>query len=430
MTLRELPKVDALAQHARLAEFPAPVRIHAARIAIERARTQILVGKPVKDLEDETVNEAYRLTAPTTRRVINASGVILHTGLGRARLAPSVAAHIAEVAANHAWIEFDEDSGKRGDRQSHVRDLLKLLTGADDAFVVNSNAAAVFLTLSALAKRKEVVLSRGEMVEIGGSFRMPDVVRQSGCRLVEVGCTNKTHLEDFKSALTDRTGAILRCRPSNFRIVGFTETPSIGALASIKGDSPLIDDVGCGCLVDVEPFGLPREPRLGESLREGADLELASGDKLMGGPQAGIIIGRADLIAKIRKHPLARAVRIDKLTLAGLEATLKLYLAGRHLEIPTLRYLSRSLDDVRILADQLAAVMGGSVEAGLTETGGGSIPGHGVATWRVKLTGGKPDRVLAAMRQREIPVIGRIESGSVWLDPRTMEPNEVELCRL
>lgn len=430
MTLRDLPKVDALARSGRLAEFPEGVRVLAARIAIERARALLLEGKRVGSIEDEAVTEAGRLAAPTMKRVVNASGVILHTGLGRARLAPSVAEHIAEVAANHAFVEFDEETGKRGDRQSHVRQLLKLLTGAEDAFVVNNNAAAVFLTLSALAKRREVILSRGEMVEIGGSFRMPDVVRQSGCRLVEVGCTNKTHLDDFVAAISPRTGALLRCRPSNFRIIGFTEAPTIAELASIKGDAPLIDDVGCGCLVDVEAFGLPREPILGESLRDGADLELASGDKLLGGPQAGIIIGKSDLVAKIRRHPIARVVRVDKLTLAGLEATLKLYVTGRQLEIPTLRYLSRTLAEVRVLADRLAEVTSGTVEAGSTETGGGSIPGHGVPTWRVKVPGSKPDRILAELRKKEVPVVGRIESGSVWLDPRTMEMDEIELCRL
>lgn len=430
MTLRDLPKVDALARSGRLAEFPEGVRVLAARITIERARALLLAGKRTGSIEDEAVSEAGRLAAPTMKRVVNASGVILHTGLGRARLAASVAEHIAEVAANHAIVEFDEETGKRGDRQSHVRELLKLLTGAEDAFVVNNNAATVFLTLSALAKRREVILSRGEMVEIGGSFRMPDVVRQSGCRLVEVGCTNKTHLDDFVAAISPQTGALLRCRPSNFRIIGFTEAPTIAELASIKGDTPLIDDVGCGCLVDVEAFGLPREPILGESLRDGADMELASGDKLLGGPQAGIIIGRSDLIAKIRRHPIARAVRVDKLTLAGLEATLKLYVTGRQLEIPTLRYLSRTLEEVRALADRLAEVAGGTVEAGSTETGGGSIPGYGVPTWRVKVPGSKPDRILAKLRSKEVPVVGRIESGSVWLDPRTMEPDEIELCRL
>lgn len=430
MTLRDLPKVDLLSQSERMAEFAPDVRIHAARIAIDRARALLLAAKEPKGIEDDAVTEANRLSALTTKRVINASGVILHTGLGRARLAASVADHIADIAANHALIEFDEETGKRGDRQSHVRDLLTLLTGAEDAFVVNNNAAAVFLTLSALAKRKEVILSRGEMVEIGGSFRMPDVARQSGCRLVEVGCTNKTHLEDFKNAISERTGAILRCHPSNFRMTGFTEMPSITDLAGLKGDNPLIDDVGSGCLVDVTRFGLPREPILGESLKAGADLELASGDKLLGGPQAGIIVGRRDLIQKIRRHPIARVVRIDKLSLAGLEATLKLYINGRETEIPTLRYLSRTLDELRPMANRLAEIFGGEVAPGTTETGGGSIPGHGVPTWRVALSLGKADRQLKELRQRKIPIIGRIEGGRVWLDPRTIEPEEVELSQL
>lgn len=425
MTLRELPKVDELAGSPRLAGYPARVRTEAARMAIERARTLLLNGKSVaQDIEDEAVTTANRLSVPTTKRVINASGVVLHTGLGRARLAPSVAEQIREVAANHASIEFDEATGKRGDRQEHVRDLLCILTGAEDAFVVNNNAAAVFLTLTALAKRRDVVLSRGEMVEIGGSFRMPDIVRQSGCRLVEVGCTNKTHLTDFKEAVNEKTGAILRCHPSNFRIIGFTESPGTGELARLG--PVVIDDVGSGCLLDTSRFGLPREPILGESLKAGADIELASGDKLLGGTQAGIIVGRRDLVQKIRRHPLARAVRIDKLCLAGLEATLKLYLAGRELEVPTWKYLSRSLDDLREMAEALAKALDGHIEEGTTETGGGSIPGHGVPTWRIALPGRNPDRKLAHLRSLPTPVVGRIEAGRVWLDPRTMEPGEAE----
>lgn len=421
--LRGLPKVDALASSVRLASFPGRVRIEASRLAIEQSRALILNGRAPRDVEDEAVTNAGRLALPTMRPVINRSGVVLHTGLGRAQLAPSVADHIREVAANHSLVEFDEESGKRGDRQTHVRELLKILTGAEDAFVVNNNAAAVFLTLTALAKRREVVLSRGEMVEIGGSFRMPDIVRQSGCRLVEVGCTNKTHLADFGEVVTARTGAILRCHPSNFRIVGFTESPSTSDLARIAHEqgSVLIDDVGSGCLLNTTRFGLPREPILGESLRAGADIELASGDKLLGATQAGIIVGRADLVAKIRRHPLARAVRIDKLSLAGLAATLKLYLAGRELEIPTWKYLSRSLAEVRALAEEVAERFSGEVAEGFTETGGGSIPGFGVPTWRVALPVGKADRQLHELRQLPTPIIGRIENGRVWLDPRTTD---------
>lgn len=397
-------------------------------MSIDRARALIAAGKSAGSVEDEAVSIANRLAAPTMRRVINGSGIVLHTGLGRARLAPSVAEHIRAVAASHAYVEFDEGSGKRGDRQGHVRDLLRVLTGAEDAFVVNNNAAAVFLTLTALARKREVVLSRGEMVEIGGSFRMPDIVRQSGCKLVEVGCTNKTHVADFEERVSERTGAILRCHPSNFRIIGFSETPSTGDLAALANGSGtiLIDDVGSGCLLDTTEFGLPREPILGESLRAGAHIELASGDKLLGGTQAGIIVGRADLIQRVRKHPLARAMRIDKLSLAGLEATLKLYLAGEHLQIPTWKYLARGLNEIRPSAEKLALAFRGEIGEGLTETGGGSIPGFGVPTWRVALPGGRPDRQLAQLRGLETPVIGRIEAGRVWLDPRTMESDEVD----
>ncbi len=428
MSFRDLPKVDVLASRAELTEFAPAVRTAAARHAIETGRASLLLERPTGNLVEIALNQANALSLPSMKPIINASGVILHTGLGRARLAPSVASFVATIAANHALVEFDLVSGKRGDRQDHVRALLCHLTGAEDAFVVNNCAAAVFLCLSALAKRKEVILSRGEMVEIGGAFRMPDVVRQSGCKLVEVGCTNKTHLRDYQEAVSTRTAVILRCHPSNFRVTGFTETPTTEDIALIANQNELvlIDDVGAGCLVDTTHFGLPREPILGESLRAGADLVLSSGDKMLGGPQAGLILGSKSLIAKVKKHPLARAVRVDKLSLSALEATLKLYVNGQANEIPTLRYLGRTLDEIQPYADRIAMTCGGEVSSGLTETGGGSIPGQGVPTWRVSLPFGKPDKQLKMLRELSTPVIGRIESDRVWLDPRTCEEDEIQ----
>lgn len=427
MSLRDLPKVDVLAASPGLAEFAISVRTAAARFAVDCGRARLLSNLPLGNLVEVAVNHASALSVPSMVPVINASGVVLHTGLGRARLAPSVAAHVALVASQHASVEFDLDSGKRGDRQDHVRMLLTHLTGAEDAFVVNNCTAAVFLCLSALAKRKEVILSRGEMVEIGGAFRMPDVVRQSGCKLVEVGCTNKSHIQDYRDAISPRSAVILRCHPSNYRVTGFTESPPVTSLSSLAKEHGLVllDDVGSGCLVDTTLFGLPREPILGESLRVGADLVLASGDKMLGGPQAGLVLGSKALISKIMKHPLARAVRIDKLSLSALEATLKLYVNEQQNEIPTLRYLARTPDEIRPMADRLAKSCGGEVSEGLTETGGGSIPGQGVPTWRVSLPLGKPDKQLKALRELPTPVIGRIEAGRVWLDPRTCEEDEI-----
>ncbi len=356
--------------------------------------------------------------------VINMSGIILHTGLGRARLAPSVVQRVQETAANHALVEFDSGSGLRGDRQDHVNFLLTRLTGAESALVVNNCAAAVLLSLAALGDGQEVILSRGQMIEIGGAFRMPDVIRQSGCKLVEVGCTNKTRLSDFEQAITEETRILLRCHPSNFRIVGFHAEPSARDLAELahKHGKLLIDDVGSGCLIDTTQFGLPKERTIQDALKDGADLVLASGDKLLGGPQAGLILGSKVLISKLARHPLARAVRIDKLSLTALEATLRLYLENRYKEIPAWRYCSRPLQEVHEIAKRL----GSRVEEGTTELGGGSLPEQGVPTWRVGLPG-QPDEILAKLRKGATPIIGYIRNGTAWLDPRTIEEDEVIL---
>jgi len=427
--LRGLPRVDEVAEHRLLAGHPRQFRMLVARKSVEKLRGAILGGLDSVGLEDVLGKVISEELTPCLRAVINASGVILHTGLGRARLAPSALAALEPAVKAHAHVELDLESGHRGNRQDLVRDLLCDLTGAEDALVVNNCAAAVFLTLAALAERREVILSRGQMVEIGGSFRMPDIVVQSGCRLVEVGCTNKVRAKDYELALTDATAAILRCHPSNFRIVGFSEEPSVQELATIAKARGiwLIDDAGSGALVDTSRFGLPREPMLGESLKSGADVAMASGDKLLGGPQAGIIVGSKDAIAKISSHPIARVVRVDKLTLAALAATLQLYRTGREGEIPTIRYLSRSVSDVEQMARQLAASYSDAVvEPGLTEVGGGSIPGEGVPTMRCGLATDSCDALSHRLRCSDPPVVGRIEKGRVWLDPRTMEQDEVD----
>ncbi len=427
--LRALPKVDALSRAATLDEFPERVRVEAARQAIAETRRAIQSGARLNGhtLEDMAAEKARGMIARSLMPAINLSGVILHTGLGRARLAPAAIEHIALVAANHSVLEIDTETGKRGDRQDHVRSLLCELTGAEDALVVNNAAAAVVLTLSALARDREVVLSRGQMVEIGGSFRMPEIVRESGCVLVEVGTTNKTRLSDYEAAIGDQTGAVLRCHTSNFKIIGFTEQPELTKIARLAHDRgvPCVDDMGTGCIVDASLFGMVKVPTIQDSLEGGADVVTASGDKLLGGPQAGLIVGRTEYVGRIKKHPLARAVRIDKLTLAALEATLRLYLQGREREIPTIGYLSRPLEEVRRLAEALAGVVSGSViDEGVTEVGGGSSPGTGVKTWRVGLPQRPADAI--AKRLRLNGIIARIEDDRVWLDPRTLDESEVE----
>lgn len=426
--LRRLPKVDVLA--ATLSDFPETVRVRAARRAIEQLRTRALQGEEWSERDAQTLAQAMAEgeMRSSLHPVINASGVVLHTGLGRARLPREAAKALAGVADGHAVVEFDLDSGQRGDRQDHVRDLLIELTGAADAYVVNNCAAAVFLTLNALCAGKGVALSRGQMVEIGGAFRMPDIVRQSGCRLVEVGCTNKTHLRDYALDAED-VRAILRCHPSNFKLVGFVEEPSPAELAQFAHERGwiMIDDVGSGTLHDTTQWGLPKEATLQEAIRAGADVVLSSADKMLGGPQAGLILGSKEAIATIRKHPMARAVRVDKLTLAALEATLRLHAQQRLDEIPTLWALRRSLESVKRDAQTLKRAWAGDavLEQGLTEVGGGSVPGVGVPTWRVGLAARSADALAKAFRMGNPAIIGRIERDRFWLDPRTMEAGEV-----
>lgn len=429
--LKNLPKIDVLASSPSLEGYSQAVRTKAARAAVNALRKEAQNGNGVDFSKAETLAalEAARIGGSTMKRVLNASGVILHTGLGRARLPEAAAKRLYEVARSHAATEIDLETGERGDRQAHVRELLIELTGAEDALVVNNCAAAVFLSLTALGNGKEVILSRGEMVEIGGSFRMPDIVRQSGCTLVEVGCTNKTRLSDYGKAFTENTAAILRCHPSNYRIVGFTESPASVALKKLVAEKGInfIHDLGNGCLFDTTQFGLPKELTVQEAIAEGADVVTASGDKMLGGPQAGLILGRKAQVETIKNHPLARAVRVDKLTLAALEATLRLHAENRGDEIPTHRYLSKPLDEIKRDAQRIAKAFSGecTVEQGVTEVGGGSIPGTGIPTWRVGITAKNPEAIAKKLRTSDPAVLARIEKNKVWLDPRTLERDEV-----
>ncbi len=430
--LRSLPSVDALA--GLLPDSSPPkARVASARVALECARQEILGGgeapSTAKLVASAVAAEPRRSSAPSA---LNLSGVVLHTGLGRATLA-TAAVEAMTRAGGHLLLEYDAQTGERGDRQTMVRDHLCALTGAEDALVVNNAAGAVLLALAATSAGGEVILSRGQMVEIGGQFRMPDVVRASGCRLVEVGCTNRTHLRDYADAITPETRAILRCHPSNFRVVGFASEPSLRELAelAVQRDVLCLDDMGTGCLVDTAQFGLPRQATLPQTIQDGADLVMASGDKLMGGPQAGILVGRSRLIDLAKRHPLARALRTDKLSLLALEATLAIYRFGNPLlEIPTLAYLARTQAEVKSLAQRVRRGFGSKVrlEPGLTEVGGGSLPGVGLPTWRLGLPG-DPEAVAARLRMGTPAVVARVERGICWLDPRALDARDVAALR-
>ncbi len=416
-----------------LKAYPHAISALAVKQAIASARDKLAQGTPLTEDEitAQAIQIAQALSEPFFKPVINASGTILHTGLGRARLAKSVALTLFQSANSHISLEIDLNTGTRGDRQTPLRQLLTRLTGAEDALVVNNNAGAVFLTLNTLAWGKSVLLSRGQSVEIGGSFRMPEVIRSAGTRLIDVGCTNKTRLSDYENACTEDTVAIIRCHPSNFRLIGFVEEPSPKELAECahKLGLILIDDVGSGCLLDTRRFGLPYEPTIRDSISAGADIVTASGDKLLGGPQAGIILGKRELVSRIAKNPLARALRIDKLTATALEATLRLYEEGRELEIPTWRYIARPLAQVRSQARRVLRALTqkglpATLAEGTCEVGGGSLPGVTLPSWRIGLQGKPVEALAQTLRTGTPPVIPYIERDTLWLDMRTVDDNE------
>ncbi len=435
--LRSLPSVDSL-----LAQTPIQrlIRSHSRdlvidsiRQTVETARQAIMESRPVgADVHAllPLIEQHLRdKTRPSLMPVINATGVIIHTNLGRAVL--SAAAQQAMQAAASAYnnLEFDLDSGKRGSRLAHAGGLLRELTGAEDAVVVNNNASALILILSTLAKGSEVVISRGQLVEIGGGFRIPDIMQESGAQLVEVGTTNRTRIGDFAAALSERTAMLLRVHASNFKQVGFVEQPSLSELAALAQERGLlaVDDLGSGALIDTVPFGLEHEPTIQESIAAGADLVCFSGDKLLGGPQAGIIVGRASAVRRLKRHPLARALRVDKLTYAALMATLEHYRRDEALDcIPVWQMISCPLVEIHERAESWAAAVGGSVIAGESTVGGGSLPGATVSTTLLAIDCEAPDKLTARLRQAQPPVIARIADGRVLLDPRTILPEQDE----
>jgi len=439
---RALPAMDrvlALPDVAMLVDrFPRALVVAAAREVLAAARTAG-GAEPRDGWAVAVTRRVSDLAAPSLRPVINATGIVLHTNLGRAPLAPDAIEAMARVGERYSSLEYDLDKGERGSRHEHCRRLLVELTGAADALVVNNAAGALLLGLNALAEGGEAVVSRGELVEIGGAFRIPDIMAKSGARLVEVGTTNRTHAGDYEAACTAATRALLKVHRSNFRVTGFTAEVSaadVVGLARARGVAAIYD-VGSGLMLDLADVGLPGEPTLPAAVATGADLVVASGDKLLGGPQAGILLGTEDQVARCRANPLARAVRADKFTLAGLAATLAYYREPERArrEIPVLRMLTEPLAETRARAeairDALPAAAGAALLEGESEVGGGSFPGATLPTWVVSLSPDTrhltPDTFASRLRQASIPVIARIHDGRIVLDARTVTDDDLEL---
>jgi L-seryl-tRNA(Ser) seleniumtransferase len=419
-SLRDLPSVDRLLADERLASEPHELAVAAARVVLARTREEIRAGGEPGQLVDAVLEELGRARRPSLRRVLNATGVLVHTNLGRAPLAAAALERVMEVGGGYSNLEYDVERGERGSRQDHLASLLQRLTGAEAALVVNNNAAAVLLALAALAEAREVVVSRGELIEIGDGFRIPDVLARSGARLVEVGTTNRTRAADYERAIGSDTALLLRVHQSNFRVVGFTEQPSLEELSGVakRAGVPLVDDLGSGALA---PIG--DEPTPAESLRAGADVVCFSGDKLLGGPQAGIVVGRADLVERLRRHPLQRALRADKLTLAALEGTLALALDPRARdEVPVLRMLHEPLERVRARAERLAELASGEVEDTVARVGGGALPLAELPSAACAVE----EALAEPLRLGEPPIVGIVRDGRLLLDCRTLTDDDVD----
>jgi L-seryl-tRNA(Ser) seleniumtransferase len=447
--LRALPSVDYLLKHPVWAtlpeEIPHPVLVQAARDVLRQCRERIQEGSEGMTEEEillEIASLVHKRLQPSLTYAINATGVVLSTNLGRAVLSDAALLALVNVMGGHATLEINRETGRRGSRQVHVRNLLCELTGAEDALVVNNNAAAVYLCMHVLAAGREVIISRGQLVEIGGAFRMPDIIRQSGATLVEVGTTNRTRLQDYADAIRPETALILRCHPSNFKIIGFTEEAPLSELTALGQEKgiPVMDDVGSGCLLNTRTLGLPYEPTIIESLQAGCDIVTGSGDKLLGGPQAGLILGKSEPVERIRKHPLMRVLRPDKLTLAALEATLRLYLDPHQAvkSIPTWCYLLRTPETLQKLANRLKrllkkrAVGSGwefTVVPTLAEIGGGSMPGETLPSYAVALRHNhlQTEETARLLRVNDPPIFTRVEGGQVLIDMRTIEEEELEI---
>jgi len=438
--LSQLPSIDHLLRQPEVLEiiqtFGRPLTLTALRTMLEDLRQAALQKDQAIPPEAEIIDliraQLEDWTAPTLVPVINASGVILHTNLGRAPLSRATREAISEIGTGYSNLEFNLASGKRGKRSVHASRILSLLTGAEDGFVVNNNAGAVLLTLSALASGRKVLVSRTQLVEIGGGFRIPDVMRQSGATLVEIGTTNRVHLRDFEQSLAsgDIT-LVLIAHHSNFKLIGFHSEPALADIVETAHQHgvPVVHDIGSGALLDTAEFGLAHEPTVQESLAAGCDLVCFSGDKLVGGPQAGIIIGKRDLLAPIKTHPFARALRAGKLTLTGVSANLLHYLSNEALsKVPVWQMISMPLETLQARAEHWKEALGfGEVLPGKSTVGGGSLPTEEMPTTTLTLTPDKPDSFLRALREVAPPIIARIENDQVLFDPRTVLIEQEEL---
>ena len=441
--LRQIPKVDVLLQtadiSALLAQYPRELVVDAIRVVLQRLRAEMLRQETPESgdaaVAEQTRREIERRQGRHLKRVINGTGIIVHTNLGRSNLSQAAIAAVVEAAEAYSNLEYDLDKGRRGSRYSHVEGILQELLGCEAALVVNNNAAAVLLVLTALAQGKEAIISRGELVEIGGSFRIPDVIQQGGCILREVGATNRTHLRDYEQAISEETGMLLRVHTSNYRVVGFTKTATLSELKalSLKAGVPLVEDMGSGLLVKLPQPGLDDEPTVQESLAAGVDVVTFSGDKLLGGPQAGVIVGKRALLDRIKSHPLHRAVRVDKMTLAALEATLMHYRYEREAfqQIPTLQKIVMPPELLRQRAEALSellrqASISAQVIQECSQVGGGALPAQNLPTYCVAITA--PDwsanDIELRLRQAPPPIIGRIVNERFLLDVRTLEDHE------
>ncbi len=436
--LQKLPSLDALLQEKRsdplIKRYGRKLTTDAIRVSLESFRETIKKGasspehSSIFEHAESLINTWLK---PSLVPVINASGIILHTNLGRAPLSEETISAMQMVSSSYNTLEYDLTEGKRGKRSVHAERLLKLLTGAESALIVNNNAAAVLLVLSALANRKKVAIANSQLIEIGGGFRIPDVMRQSGAKLVAVGTTNRVHLSDYKAAIEDQATLVMTAHHSNFKIIGFTTEPNLAELVSLCHNAglPLVCDLGSGALLNTELFGLAHEQTIQEVVAAGADIICFSGDKLLGGPQAGIIIGRKDLIYKVKAHPLARAVRADKVCLAGTAATLTHYLKGEAIErIPVWRMISRKSADLKKQAlNWQKALKVGKVIPGSSMVGGGSLPEESQPTFLLAISIKNPDKFVKKLRDLPVPVIARIENDLVMFDPRTVLPYQETL---
>jgi len=448
--LRLLPRVDEILAHPQMASLTQSsahrLARQAAREAVEEARASLLGGREPQEISADAIAARaaeilHQKSLPSLRRAINATGVILHTGLGRAPLSQAAQQALADVAAGYSNLQSDVESGLRSQREVHVQWLLQEITGAESGLVVNNNAAATLLVLNTLAAGREVIVSRGELVEIGGAFRLPDIMALAGCRLVDVGCTNRTHLRDYEKAITERTALILSVHQSNYRIQGFASQVPLGELADLAHSRGLLcaHDLGSGALLDLRQFGLPHEPSVPESLEAGAEVVFFSGDKLLGGPQSGLILGKAALLETMRKNPFYRTFRVDKLTLAALEATLRLFLDTESLlqKHRLFSVLTCPLEKIRERADALirqiskrcVTWLSASAQEGESEIGGGSLAGHPLPTIVLRLESSRLSAAELSQRLRlhDTPVFARIHEDSVLLDLRTVFPEEDEI---